>query len=88
MTLPTRPRAALIATAALSVATGTGAGALAALPLRHHDPGTANLLFLLALCTVTLLVNSTLSTAIQRRHPAEHPPATWVPGAQEPGPPG
>ncbi|MGW3044266.1 hypothetical protein ACWC9T_30430 [Kitasatospora sp. NPDC001159] len=69
MTSPTRPRASLVAAAAFSVAVGTGAGALAAHPLRHDDPGMAHLLFLLVLCAVTLLVNSALSGAIQRRRP-------------------
>jgi hypothetical protein len=71
MTSPPRPRASLVAAAAFSVATGTGAGALAAHPLRLDGPGAANLLFLLVLCAATLLVNSELSRAIQRRRP--HP---------------
>ncbi|MFG2846536.1 hypothetical protein ACGF12_25660 [Kitasatospora sp. NPDC048296] len=69
MTSPTRPRASLVAAAAFAVATGTGAGALAAHPLRRDDPGAAHLLFLPVLCAVTLLVNSALSSAIQRRRP-------------------
>ncbi|GAB7183285.1 hypothetical protein ATKI12_3116 [Kitasatospora sp. Ki12] len=69
MTPPTRPRASLVVAAAFSVATGAGAGALVSHPVRHHHPGLAELLFLLVLCAVTLLLNSALSSAIQRRHP-------------------
>ncbi|MEV7356771.1 hypothetical protein [Kitasatospora sp. NPDC091276] len=67
MALPTRPHPALVAAAAFSIATGAGAGALASRPLRHSDPGMANLFFLLVLCVVTVLVNSALSKAIQHR---------------------
>ncbi|MFD4394237.1 hypothetical protein [Kitasatospora sp. NPDC058478] len=67
VTLPPRPRPALVAAAAFSIATGAGAGVLASRSLRHGDPGMANLFLLLVLCVVTVLVNSALSRAIQRR---------------------
>ncbi|MFJ2808880.1 hypothetical protein [Kitasatospora sp. NPDC087271] len=74
---PTRPHPALVAAAAFSIATGAGAGALASRPLRHSDPGMANLFFLLVLCVVTVLVNSALSKAIQHRR--THPPQEGEP---------
>ncbi|MEV6977669.1 hypothetical protein [Kitasatospora sp. NPDC093806] len=59
------PRALLIAASAASVAAGTAMAAVASHPVRRHDPGLANLLFLLALCAGTLLLNSALSRAIE-----------------------
>ncbi|MGW6913249.1 hypothetical protein ACWGB8_05410 [Kitasatospora sp. NPDC054939] len=63
-----RPRAPgtflLVVASAVSVAVGAVAGLVVALPWRGCRPGAAHLLFLLTLCSVTVLMNATLARAL------------------------
>ncbi|MGW4894333.1 hypothetical protein ACWEQL_18980 [Kitasatospora sp. NPDC004240] len=57
----------LVAASALSVVAGAAVGLLVARPYRAAHPGTANLLFLFVLCSVTVVTNLMLARAAARR---------------------
>ncbi|MGW3042916.1 hypothetical protein ACWC9T_23370 [Kitasatospora sp. NPDC001159] len=62
-----RPTALALLGAALAVPTSAGLAELAVHPLRRDHPGAANLLFLVIVCTGTVLLTRAACAAVRRR---------------------